>query len=146
MDTTKLNQLVNNKVAEQLNQVKDSKKATKAKKEKPAAQPKEKASKKLVPISKKKSVKEQVIKETETRQKVDLVEKVIAHREVKYIYPANVQDTLARKKWRQATRNKLHELELKMNRLREADKKEFEAARKAYEEFRAQVLKPEQVA
>lgn len=140
MDTTKLNQLVNNKVAEQLNQVKESKKATKAKKEQP------KATKKLVPTSKKKSVKEQVIKETETRQKVDLVEKVIAHREVKYIYPANVQDTLARKKWRQATRNKLHELELKMNRLREADKKEFEAARKAYEEFRAQVLKPEQVA
>lgn len=146
MDATKLNQIVNNKVAEQLNQVKNSKKATKAKKEKPADQPKEKATKKLVPISQKKSVKEQVIKETETRQKVDLVEKVIAHREVKYIYPADVQDTLVRKKWRQATRNKLHELELKMNRLREADKKEFEAARKAYEEFRAQVLKPEQVA
>lgn len=141
MDTNKLNQLVNAKVAEQLNQVKNTKKAeSKAKKTTAKEEPK-----KLVPL-KKTSKKAQVIKETEERQKASLVEKVIAHREVKYIYPENVQDTLARKKWRQATRNKLHELERKMNRLREADKKEFEAARKVYEEFRAQVLKPEQIA
>lgn len=149
MKTDKLNQLVNTKVAEQLQQVKNSNKKATAKKEEPKAK-KTKAKeepKKLVPIKDTKtSKKEQVVKETEQRQKASLVEKVIAHREVKYIYPAEVQDTLARKKWRQATRNKLHELERKMNRLREADKKEFEAARKAYEDFRAQVLKPEQVA
>lgn len=139
MKTDKLNQLVNSKVAEQLNQVKES--AKKATKKSNAKEPK-----KLVPVTDKKSKKSEVIKETETRQKASIVEKVISHREVKYIYPADIQDTLARKKWRQQTRNKLHELELKMNRLREADKKEFEAARKAYEEFRASVLKPEQVA
>ena len=142
MKTDKLNQLVNSKVVEQLNQVKESKKT--AKKAKKTEGPK-----KLVPITEaktKKSKKEQVIKETEERQKSSIIEKVISHREVKYIYPDNVQDTLSRKKWRQATRNKLHELELKMNRLREADKKEFDAARKAYEEFRAKVLKPEQIA
>lgn len=143
MKTDKLNQLVNTKVAEQLQQVKNSKKAI-AKKTEPKA--KKEKSKKLVPIKGKTSKKDQVVKETEQRQQASLVEKVIAHREVKYIYPADVQDTLARKKWRQATRNKLHELERKMNRLREADKKEFEAARKAYEDFKAQVLKPEQVA
>lgn len=147
MKTDKLNQLVNTKVAEQLQQVKNSKKAT-AKKEEPKAKKTnaKEEPKKLVPIKGKTSKKDQVVKETEQRQKASLVEKVIAHREVKYIYPADVQDTLARKKWRQATRNKLHELERKMNRLREADKKEFEAARKAYEDFKAQVLKPEQVA
>lgn len=151
MDTNKLNQLVNAKVAEQVNQVKNSKKTTKkatknaTKKEEPKAKD---TKKKLVPVasSKKQSTKNQVVKETEERQKVSIVEKVISHREVKYIYPDDVTDTLARKKWRQATRNKLHELELKMNRLREADRKEFEQAKKAYEDFRAQVLKPEQVA
>lgn len=147
MKTDKLNQLVNTKVAEQLQQVKNSKKATVKKTEPKAKTPsKKEESKKLVPIKGKTSKKDQVVKETEQRQQASLVEKVIAHREVKYIYPADVQDTLARKKWRQATRNKLHELERKMNRLREADKKEFEAARKAYEDFKAQVLKPEQVA
>ena len=147
MKTNKLNQLVNTKVAEQLQQVKNSKKATAKKTEPKAKTPsKKEESKKLVPIKGKTSKKDQVVKETEQRQQASLVEKVIAHREVKYIYPADVQDTLARKKWRQATRNKLHELERKMNRLREADKKEFEAARKAYEDFKAQVLKPEQVA
>lgn len=129
------------KVAEQLENIKSETKKATAKKN---------TTKKLVPISreepKAKTTKAKVIKETEERQKVNLVEKVIAHREVKYIYPDDVVDTLARKKWRQQTRNKLHELELKMNRLREADKKEFEKAKKAFEDYRKTVLKPEQVA
>lgn len=134
------------KVAEQLENIKSETKKATAKKN---------TTKKLVPISKEepkkeepkaKTTKAKVIKETEERQKVNLVEKVIAHREVKYIYPDDVVDTLARKKWRQQTRNKLHELELKMNRLREADKKEFEKAKKAFEDYRKTVLKPEQVA
>lgn len=133
------------KVAEQLENIKSETKKVTAKKN---------TTKKLVPISKEepkeepkaKTTKAKVIKETEERQKVNLVEKVIAHREVKYIYPDDVVDTLARKKWRQQTRNKLHELELKMNRLREADKKEFEKAKKAFEDYRKTVLKPEQVA
>lgn len=129
------------KVAEQLENIKSETKKATAKKN---------TTKKLIPISKEepkaKTTKAKVIKETEERQKVNLVEKVIAHREVKYIYPDDVVDTLARKKWRQQTRNKLHELELKMNRLREADKKEFEKAKKAFEDYRKTVLKPEQVA
>lgn len=129
------------KVAEQLENIKSETKKATAKKN---------TTKKLVPISKEepkvKTTKAKVIKETEERQKVNLVEKVIAHREVKYIYPDDVVDTLARKKWRQQTRNKLHELELKMNRLREADKKEFEKAKKAFEDYKKTVLKPEQVA
>lgn len=148
MKKDKLNQLVNTKVAEQLDQVKNSKKASsKAKKEtkeKASKTKEDEPSKKLVPINKTKSKKEQVVKETEERQKASIMEKVISHRDVKYIYPDDVQDTLARKKWRQATRNKLRELYRKMDRLREADKKEFDAARKAYEDFQAEVLKPGQ--
>lgn len=138
MKKDKLNQLVNQKVAQQLEEAKTSKKSTK--KAAPAAKAE---TKKLVPV-KKASKKAQVVKETEQRQKVDLIEKVIAHREVKYIYPADVQDTLARKKWRQAVRNKIKDLERKMLRLQDGDKKEFAAAKKAYEEYKAQVLKPEQ--
>lgn len=74
------------------------------------------------------------------------VEQVISNREVKYVYPADVVDTLARKKWRQQTRNELHRLELAMARIKDTNSKEFKAAAKAYEDFRKKVLKPEQVA
>lgn len=130
-----LSELINSKVSEQLKDVQTELKATAKSK-----------TKKLVPIKEPKSKKTQVIKEVEEQQKPSIIEKVISHREVKYIYPADVQDTLARKKWRQQVRNKLHELELKMNRLREGNKKEFEEAKKAFESYKAQVLKPEQVA
>ena len=73
-------------------------------------------------------------------------EKVISNREVKYVYPADVVDTLARKKWRQQTRNELHRLELAMARIKDQNSKEFKAAAKAYEDFKKKVLKPEQVA
>ena len=67
-------------------------------------------------------------------------------KEVKYVYPADVVDTLARKKWRQQTRNELHRLELAMARIKDQNSKEFKAAAKAYDDFKKKVLKPEQVA
>lgn len=75
-----------------------------------------------------------------------IIEQVISNREVKYVYPADVVDTLARKKWRQQTRNELHRLELAMARIKDQNSKEFKAAAKAYEDFKKKVLKPEQVA
>lgn len=125
---TKVTNLVATKVAEQLEGIKNSKTAK-------ASAPKAKKTKK-----------EQVVKEVKEQQKLSIIEQVISNREVKYVYPADVVDTLARKKWRQQTRNELHRLELAMARIKDQNSKEFKAAAKAYEDFRKKVLKPEQVA
>lgn len=85
-------------------------------------------------------------KEVAKQQKAALVEKVIANREVKYIYPEDVTDTLSRKTWRQKTRNKLHQLELAVGRIKDQNSKEYKKAIKEYNNFKKQVLKPEQVA
>lgn len=155
---TKVTNLVATKVAEQLEGIKNSKKTAKA------SAPKSKKTKKelvqdaqeaatnfanaWVELSPKTqtSKKEQVVKEVKKQQKPSIIEQVISNREVKYVYPADVVDTLARKKWRQQTRNELHRLELAMARIKDQNSKEFKAAAKAYEAFRKKVLKPEQVA
>ena len=90
--------------------------------------------------------KEATVKEVAKQQKAALVEKVIANREVKYIYPEDVVDTLSRKTWRQKTRNKLHQLELAVSRIKDQNSKEYKKALKEYNDFRKEVLKPEQVA
>lgn len=158
---TKVTNLVATKVAEQLEGIKNSKtakasapKAKKAKKtKKELVQDAQEAATnfanaKLVELSPKTqtSKKEQVVKEVKEQQKPSIIEQVISNREVKYVYPADVVDTLARKKWRQQTRNELHRLELAMARIKDQNSKEFKAAAKAYEDFKKKVLKPEQVA
>lgn len=155
---TKVTNLVATKVAEQFEGIKNSKtakasapKAKKTKKElvKDAQEAATKfANAKLVELSPKTqtSKKEQVVKEVKEQQKPSIIEQVISNREVKYVYPADVVDTLARKKWRQQTRNELHRLELAMARIKDQNSKEFKAAAKAYEDFKKKVLKPEQVA
>ena len=90
--------------------------------------------------------KEATVKEVAKQQKAALVEKVIANREVKYIYPEDVVDTLSRKTWRQKTRNKLHQLELAVSRIKDQNSKEYKKALKKYNDFKNEVLKPEQVA
>lgn len=154
---TKVTNLISNKVAEQLEGIKNSKTTTskaKAKKtKKELVQDAQEAATnfanaKLVEISPKgkTSKKAQVVKEVKEQQKPSIIEQVISNREVKYVYPEDVVDTLARKKWRQQTRNELHRLELAMARIKDQNSKEFKAAAKAYEDFRKKVLKPEQVA
>ena len=85
-------------------------------------------------------------KEVAKQQKVAILEEVISQREVKYIYPEDVVDTLSRKKWRQTTRNELHKLEREMHRISDQNSKEYKAAKKAFEDFQKKVLKPHQVA
>lgn len=157
---SKVTNLISNKVAEQLESIKNAKSTTsKASKEKAKKTKKELvenaqeaatnfANAKLVELSPKTktSKKEQVVKEVKEQQKPSIIEQVISNREVKYVYPADVVDTLARKKWRQQTRNELHRLELAMARIKDTNSKEFKAAAKAYEDFKKKVLKPEQVA
>lgn len=161
----KVTNLISNKVAEQLEGIKNAKSTTsKASKEKAKKTKKELvenaqeaaksfANAKLVELTpnaklakSKKSKKEQVVKEVKEQQKPSIIEQVISNREVKYVYPEDVVDTLARKKWRQQTRNELHRLELAMARIKDSNSKEFKAAAKAYEDFKKKVLKPEQVA
>ena len=93
-----------------------------------------------------KSKKEEVTKEVTKQQNAAIVEKVVSNREVKYIYPEDVKDTLSRKRWRQQTRNELHRLEREMYRIKDSNSKEYNAAKAEYESFVAKVLKPEQIA
>ena len=127
-----------------------TKKEKKSKKSKKAEAPQETETKAEGKKDKKKKKankeKEATVKEVAKQQKVALVEKVIANREVKYIYPEDVVDTLSRKTWRQKTRNKLHQLELAVSRIKDQNSKEYKKALKEYNDFRNEVLKPEQVA
>lgn len=146
-------------VANQLNEVKEQvskSKTTKAQGQKTKEQlveeskeaAKEFSKAKLVELKpkEKKSKKEETIKEVKQQQKPSIIEQVISNREVKYVYPEDITDTLARKKWRQQTRNELHRLEREMFRIKDQNSKEFKDAAKKFEDFKKKVLKPEQVA
>lgn len=125
---------------------KKSKKAKKAATQESEVKAEGKKDKKKKKASKKAKAAEATAKEVAKQQKVALVEKVVANREVKYIYPEDVTDTLSRKTWRQKTRNKLHQLELAVSRIKDQNSKEYKKALKEYNDFRKEVLKPEQVA
>lgn len=158
----KVANLISNKVAQQLEGIKDAiskSKTPKAKKtkaqlvEESQEAAKKFAGAKLVQVTpeepkptKKTSKKAEVVKDVEKQQKPSIIEKVISNREVKYVYPEDVVDVLARKKWRQQTRNELHRLEREMFRIKDQNSKEYKKAAKAYEDFKNKVLKPEQVA
>lgn len=100
----------------------------------------------VTPKEKKSKKEKKVLKEVAAQQKESILEEVVSKREVKYIYPEDVKDTLSRKTWRQKTRNELHRLELAVSRIKDTNSKEYKKALKAYEDYKATVLKPEQVA
>lgn len=77
----------------------------------------------------------QVIKEVKKQNKANLIEEVISNREVKYIYPADCQDTLSRKKWRQKVRNEIKRLKLVMADIADKTSKEYLKAEKAYNAY-----------
>lgn len=124
------------------NEVKASKEEKKNKKVKASKEEKPKKEKKAKEVV----LKKKLTKEVADQQKVNIMEEVIAHRQVKYKYPEDVVDTLARKTWRQKTRNELHSLELALSRIKDQNSKEWKKANKEYETFKAHVLKPEQIA
>lgn len=100
-----------------------------------------KKAKKETPKETPNTTKAKVTKEVEAQQKANLIEGVVAHREIKYIYPEDVTDTLARKKWRQQVRNKLKDLERAWLRIQNENTKESREAKKALEEYQSKVLK-----
>lgn len=150
----KVEELISSQVANAISEVANFKKEEKASKvkntKKEAPTQEVVATKEVTPKATKKKVtkskKEEVTKEVTKQQNAAIVEKVVSNREVKYIYPEDVTDTLSRKRWRQQTRNELHRLEREMYRIKDSNSKEYKEAKAAYEAFMAKVLKPEQIA
>ena len=155
VNLNKVTELINNQVSNSLKEVKASKtqkpketkksKASKTQKPKETkeSKAKEESKAKLVKTTTKKAStkKEEVVKEVAKQQKPNIIEQVISNREVKYIYPDNVTDTLSRKKWRQQTRNELRRLEREMLRIQDHNSKEYKSAQNKYITFQKKVLK-----
>lgn len=141
VNLNKVTELVNNQVSNSLKEVKASK--TQKPKETKKSKAKEEPKAKLVKTTTKKAStkKEEVVKEVAKQQKPNIIEQVISNREVKYIYPDDVTDTLSRKKWRQQTRNELRKLEREMLRIQDHNSKEYKSAQNKYITFQKKVLK-----
>jgi len=141
VNLNKVTELINNQVSNSLKEAKASKtqKPKKTKESKAKEEPKAK----LVKTTTKKAStkKEEVVKEVAKQQKPNIIEQVISNREVKYIYPDDVTDTLSRKKWRQQTRNELRKLEREMLRIQDHNSKEYKSAQNKYITFQKKVLK-----
>lgn len=141
VNLNKVTELINNQVSNSLKEVKASK--TQKPKETKESKAKEEPKPKLVKTTTKKAStkKEEVVKEVAKQQKPNIIEQVISNREVKYIYPDDVTDTLSRKKWRQQTRNELRKLEREMLRIQDHNSKEYKSAQNKYITFQKKVLK-----
>lgn len=141
VNLNKVTELINNQVSNSLKEVKASK--TQKPKETKESKVKEEPKAKLVKTTTKKAStkKEEVVKEVAKQQKPNIIEQVISNREVKYIYPDDITDTLSRKKWRQQTRNELRKLEREMLRIQDHNSKEYKSAQNKYITFQKKVLK-----
>lgn len=141
VNLNKVTELINNQVSNSLKEVKASK--TQKPKETKESKAKEEPKAKLVKTTTKKAStkKEEVVKEVAKQQKPNIIEQVISNREVKYVYPDDVTDTLSRKKWRQQTRNELRKLEREMLRIQDHNSKEYKSAQNKYITFQKKVLK-----
>lgn len=141
VNLNKVTELINNQVSNSLKEVKASK--TQKPKETKESKAKEEPKEKLVKTTTKKAStkKQEVVKEVAKQQKPNIIEQVISNREVKYIYPDDITDTLSRKKWRQQTRNELRKLEREMLRIQDHNSKEYKSAQNKYITFQKKVLK-----
>lgn len=141
VNLNKVTELINNQVSNSLKKAKASK--TQKSKETKESKAKEEPKAKLVKTTTKKAStkKEEVVKEVAKQQKPNIIEQVISNREVKYIYPDDITDTLSRKKWRQQTRNELRKLEREMLRIQDHNSKEYKSAQNKYITFQKKVLK-----
>ena len=141
VNLNKVTELINNQVSNSLKEVKASK--TQKPKETKESKAKEEPKAKLVKTTTKKAStkKEEVVKEVAKQQKLNIIKQVISNREVKYIYPDDITDTLSRKKWRQQTRNELRKLEREMLRIQDHNSKEYKSAQNKYITFQKKVLK-----
>ena len=142
---SKVAEFISAQVANQINSISDAKSKTSNKKAKGTSAKKSSKKNTAKVVETPAAKKENTIKEVAKQQKASIAEKVISTRDVKYLYPADVVDQLARKKWRQETRNKYRALEREVHKFQDQNSKEAKAAIKEFEEFKKQVLKPNQV-
>lgn len=76
----------------------------------------------------------------DTKNIKDTVKQVVeSEREIKYNYPAEIDNQLDRKAWRQKTRNKLNAMQLKITKAEDGSKEKAKLE-KEYREYRKQVL------
>lgn len=134
LEKTNLVEGINTLIEEKAEKVEKSKKALKKGEEETTAQVAEEK-------KKKKSKKDKLVAKAQKKVEANLVEEVVTKREVKYIYPADCEDTLSRKKFRQQVRNKIHQLELAMLRIENQDSKKFKKAKKEDLEYKNQFVK-----
>lgn len=97
---------------------------------------------KITPKATKKEKKEKVIQEVTPINKDALMEQVISKREIKYVYPEDCIDTLARKKFRQQVRNKIHALENRLFKINDPSSKEYKKTLKELNAYKSQTVKP----
>lgn len=138
----KLAEVISANVTKQIEGIANAKSKNSSKKEKTTKKPVVKKTSKTVELPAAK--KESTIQEVTKQQAASIAEKVISTRDVKYLYPADIKDQLARKKWRQAVRNKYHALEREVFKFQDKNSKEYKAAIKEFEAYKAEVLKPGQ--
>jgi len=70
--------------------------------------------------------------ELEDTNKKVVLQKVISHRELKYIYPKDCKDTLARKTYRQKVRNHIRLLGREIDKLKGDERKALKETLEAY--------------
>lgn len=138
----KLAEVISANVTKQIEGIANAKSKNSSTKEKKTKKPVAKKTSKTVELPAAK--KESTIQEVTKQQAASIAEKVISTRDVKYLYPADIKDQLARKKWRQAVRNKYHALEREVFKFQDKNSKEYKAAIKEFEAYKAEVLKPGQ--
>lgn len=84
-----------------------------------------KATKIELPSTKLEKKKSKVAKEITPVTNTALMEQVVSKREIKYIYPDDCIDTLARKQFRQKVRNKIHKMENQLFKMEDKTSKEY---------------------
>ena len=84
-----------------------------------------KATKIELPSTKLEKKKSKVAKEVTPVTNTALMEQVVSKREIKYIYPDDCIDTLARKQFRQKVRNKIHKMENQLFKMEDKTSKEY---------------------
>lgn len=100
-------------------------KKTKVEEAKAKTSKKVKATKIELPSTKLEKKKSKVAKEVTPVTNTALMEQVVSKREIKYIYPDDCIDTLARKQFRQKVRNKIHKMENQLFKMSDKTSKEY---------------------
>lgn len=81
-----------------------------------------------------KKLKKPAAKTAEETSKKAITQKVIVHKELKYVYPKGCVDTLARKAFRQKVRNALRKMERDLTKLKGDALKEAKEKFQAYQQ------------